>query len=164
MQKILQITSKQLDIRIKCNMATFSIKCVAFAMLLVASLISNDKGSINLPLYILIAFTAIVTVSACQGLKIRFKKPFQKTSSTKNNVQKHVTPKEPPKPTAKDRVAEAKPAANATNTETNSSEVKTENDKSEIKPNVPASSQGKVTLLDDLTDADWDALFNYEES
>lgn len=75
-----------------------------------------------------------------------------KQSKPSNNT-KTVKPKEPPKPTAKDRLANAKPAQkqNTESTVDSNTESKVEN--------KPA---GSVTLLDELSDEDWDALFNFD--
>ena len=164
MERILQITSKKIDIRIKCNLATFPLKCLVFIVLIVLSLIGNDTMGFNWPLVLLVIFCCFTVFTLFSGCTIGFKKPFKKSksnTSTQGQTQKVIKPAEPPKPTAKDKVAEAKPAANATKTNTPSEDVKVE--KPAETPSAPITQSSKVTLLDELNDEDWEALFNCKE-
>ena len=162
MQRVLKISTKTMDLRFRYNVVTGPLK-LAFLVLLIIVTLCSMNNKFNVGLGLLLLYILALLASALQGFKVTnnvYAPAGRKASANKSQASstKVVKPETPPKPTAKERVAEAKAATKP------QAEVivdATDEPKQSTAPVSPLAQNKGVTLLDELSDEDWEALFNF---
>lgn len=154
-KKVIEIKTAVFELKIFWNGTLVASQGTILLGILLLRIFTQAEAmkALTILLLLLDLFAVLFIAFAHSTIEVKDNVDKSNKQSKSSNNTKTVKPKEPPKPTAKDRLANAKPAQKQ-NTESKMDS----NTESKIE-NKPA---GSVTLLDELSDEDWDALFNFD--